>query len=448
MFEFLLIEDNRALAKMGKLLIEEQNGCNCKGVIAGSRKEVNELLEADPGRFSIAVADLNLPDAPNGEVLPDVIAANIPAIVLTGTYGEDMRQQMLNYGVVDYVVKSRGIASYQYVADLVGRVHKNRSTKALIIDDSQSLSSLLAFQLGIQRLNVLVASTASEGLDIISRDPDIRLVFLDYNLPDMDGFEVCQKIRSEHGKDELAIIGISGTEGERVSSRFLKSGANDFLSKPFGYEELLCRVNQNLDILDQIEMIRESANRDFLTTLYNRRYFFTEGIRRYKKAVEKSRPLCVAMLDIDYFKKVNDVQGHDGGDAALRHISGILSEMFPDALVARFGGEEFSILMPFDKARAYKHLEKFRKKIETSAVVTDKYNFSYTVSIGFTDVTADDLDRMLAIADMGLYDAKNNGRNQVVYSERQNDENIQASSVRQKQRPQEKTAFAEELTAL
>ncbi len=434
MFEFLLIEDNRALASMGKALIEEQSGCDCKGVIAATRKEVNELIEADPGRFSIAIVDLNLPDAANGEALADVIAHNIPAIVLTGAYGEDMRQQMINFGVVDYVVKSRGVGSYQYVAELVARVEKNRSTKALIIDDSKSLSNLLAFQLGIQRLNVLTASTAEEGLARIEEEGDIRLVFLDYNLPDMDGFEACQAIRAKHGKDEMAIIGISGSEGERVSSRFLKSGANDFLSKPFGYEELLCRVNQNLDILDQIQMIRDAANRDYLTRLYNRRYFFTEGVGRLKKTVKKDSPISVAMMDIDYFKKVNDVQGHDGGDEALKHISALLSEMFGDVLVARFGGEEFCIMMPFDKDRAGSRLEKFRQKVEASPVVTDKYNFSYTVSIGFTDNPGADIDDMLAMADMGLYAAKENGRNQVVYSDRKNNESVKVSSVRQKQR--------------
>jgi len=440
MFEFLIIEDNRALATMGKTMIEEKNAC--KGVIASSRNEVNALISENPGRFSVAIVDLNLPDAPNGEALPDVIAANIPAIVLTGAYGEDMRQQMVNYGVVDYVVKSSGISSYQYVADLVGRIHKNRSTKVLIIDDSQSLSNLLAFQLGIQRLNVLIAHTAAEGLEILSKESDIRLVFLDYNLPDMDGFEVCQKIRAQRGKDEMAIIGISGTESERISSRFLKSGANDFLSKPFGYEELLCRVNQNLEILDQIEIIRDVASRDYLTRLYNRRYFFEQGIPVYEKAIKKARPLSAAMMDIDFFKKVNDMQGHDGGDEALRHIAVILSGMFPDVLVARFGGEEFCILMPFEKEQAHKRLEKFRKKIADSPVKTDKYNFSYTVSIGFTDIPGEDIDNMLAIADMGLYEAKKNGRNQVVYSQRQNDENIKVSSVRQKQRPGNKTAMA------
>ncbi|MBT8440124.1 MAG: GGDEF domain-containing protein, partial [Gammaproteobacteria bacterium] len=157
----------------------------------------------------------------------------------------------------------------------------------------------------------------------------------------------------------------------------------------------------------------------------------------YQKAVKKGSPVSVAMMDIDFFKKVNDEQGHDGGDEALRHIAKILSDMFPDVLVSRFGGEEFCILMLLDKDQAYKRLEKFRKKIEGTPVKTDKYNFSYTVSTGFTDLPGEDIDNMLARADMGLYEAKENGRNQVVYSEHQNDTGIQASSVRQMQRSEE-----------
>jgi len=206
--------------------------------------------------------------------------------------------------------------------------------------------------------------------------------------------------------------------------------------------ELLCRVNQNLDILDQIELIRDAANRDYLTKLYNRRYFFKEGIARYEKAVKKGRPISAAMMDIDFFKKVNDTQGHDGGDEALRHIARFLTEMFPDVLVSRFGGEEFCILMPFEKDQAHKRLDKFRKKIAASPVETDKYNFSYTVSIGFTDIPGEDIDNMLARADMGLYEAKKNGRNQVVYSKYENDENIQVSSVRQKRRSGKTAATA------
>lgn len=436
MFEFLIVEDNRALAEMGKVLIEENSSVECNGVIAASRQQVNELLEETPGRFTIAVVDLNLPDAPDGEALPDIIANNIPVIVVTGSYGEDMRKQMINFGVVDYVVKSKGTSSYRYVADLVERIYKNLSTKVLIIDDSQSVAGLLAFQLGIQRLNVLVANTAAEGLEKIKNEPDIRLVFLDYNLPDMDGFEVCQNIRLKHGKDKMAIIGISGTSDARVSSRFLKSGANDFLAKPFGYEELLCRVNQNLDILDQIEIIRDTANRDFLTRLYNRRYFFTEGQPLYQETARKGACICIAMMDIDFFKQVNDIQGHEGGDEALRHISSILLEMFGRELVARFGGEEFCILMLCEKQKAAEQLEQFRLRIENSPVNTENYHFSFTVSIGFTDVTGGNIDNMLAIADMGLYQAKESGRNQVVYSNRPNDKNIKVSSVRQAQRIQ------------
>lgn len=431
MFEFLIIEDNRALGDMGKALIEERY--ECQGHLVRSRAELNLLLEQYPGRFAIAVVDLNLPDAPDGEVLADVIAANIPAIVFTGSYGEDMREQMLNFGVVDYVVKTAGLYSYEYIADLIGRVQKNRQIAALIIDDSRSFAGVLGFQLGIQRLNVYTAGSAEEGQELLEKHSDIRLVFVDYHLPDKQGFEVCHNIRARYGKDRLALIGMSGSGDKRLVARFLKSGANDYLAKPFEYEELLCRVNQNLDILDQIAIIRETAERDFLTRLHNRRFFFKQGNADYLKARSRQLPMSMVMLDIDLFKSVNDRFGHDGGDEALRHIAGLLREHFPEALLARIGGEEFSILLLQDSKEVGRRLEIFRAAVESSPVNTANFDFSFTVSIGFTDVAGEDIDEMLAIADSGLYRAKQSGRNRVEYCHSLQGENL-SGAVRQRQR--------------
>ena len=107
--------------------------------------------------------------------------------------------------------------------------------KILVVEDDRDIVTLLTFNLRGEGYETLEAHDGREGLVVAKRSqPD--LIILDIMLPEMDGFEVWQIIRAQHGKDEMGIIGISGTDGERVSSRFLKSGANDFLSKPFGYE--------------------------------------------------------------------------------------------------------------------------------------------------------------------------------------------------------------------
>ena len=407
----LIVENNRALGSMAQSLIHNELGFECD--LVTTRAEAEALIAEEPARYTAALVTLNLPDAPDGEVVAPVQAAGIPVVVLTGFYGDELRQRMIDLGVVDYVLKSN-ISAYGYACRLVGRIHRNRTTKVLAADDSATALAVLRHQLEIQRFEVLTAATGEEALERLAENPDIQLLFTDYNMPGMDGFELVQRVRNEFGKDRLAIIGLSGSDHARLSAHFLKSGANDVLTKPYGYEELLCRVNQNLEILEQIEAIRDAANRDYLTKLYNRRYFFEEGVARYRQAKEQGTPLCAAMMDIDFFKKVNDRHGHDGGDAALRHMAELLTGAFPEELVARFGGEEFCVLMAADPHHAQKRFDAFRLEVESTPVDRDGYLFPFTVSIGLTNALGDDVDAMLNVADANLYRAKEGGRNRVV----------------------------------
>ncbi|GAB6043946.1 diguanylate cyclase [Endothiovibrio diazotrophicus] len=413
MTHVLVVEDNHALANMAKALIESTWGFEVH--VAHSRAEAKLIVGDNPQRFTAALLDLNLPDAPNGEVVPLLQATGIPIVVLTGFYGDELRKRMTALGVVDYVVKN-DLSAYQYACGLVGRIHRNRSIKVLAVDDSPSALAVIQHQLEVQCLKVYTAADDRQALSLFHAHPDIRLIITDYHMPEMDGFELTQKLRATHSKDQLAIIGLSSSSDNRLSARFLKSGANDFMIKPFGYEELLCRVNQNLEIFERIEEIRDAANRDYLTKLHNRRYFFNHGMCRYEQAKELDTPLNLAMIDIDFFKKVNDSQGHDGGDAALRHMAGLLNDAFPDELVARFGGEEFCVLMEGLPEMAATRLEAFRRTVESTPVNYDDHRFPFTVSIGLAHELEDNLDAMLKRADANLYRAKEEGRNRVIGS--------------------------------
>ena len=421
----LIVENNRALGTMAQTLIHDELGFDTD--LVATRAEAEALIEDDPSRYTAALVTLNLPDAPDGEVVAPVQAAGIPVVVLTGFYGDELRQRMTDLGVVDYLLKSN-ISAYAYACRLVGRIHRNRTTKVLVVDDSPSALAVLQHQLEIQRLNVITAANGKEALEQLAENPDVRLLFTDFNMPEMNGAELIQRVRVDYGKDRLAIIGLSSSDDGRLTARFLKSGANDFLAKPFGYEELLCRVNQNLEILDQIEAIRDAANRDYLTKLYNRRYFFQDGVERYRRAKEAGTPLSAAMMDIDFFKKVNDNHGHDGGDAALRHMAELLSDAFPDPLVARFGGEEFCVLLESGLESAATRLDAFRHTVETTPVDRDGYHFPFTVSVGMTDALGEDLDAMLNVADANLYRAKEGGRNRVVSGDPDSTDNPQGTT--------------------
>lgn len=236
-------------------------------------------------------------------------------------------------------------------------------------------------------------------------------------MPEMNGFDLTLDLRKHHLKEQLAVIGLSATGNNELGAQFIKNGANDFLTKPVSYEELLCRINQNIDMLVYMEALRNAAHRDFLTNLYNRRYFFNEGKDLYNTSVLENKPVAVAMLDIDLFKQVNDNYGHEVGDDLLVYFSYELSKQFNDHIVARIGGEEFVVLFTDTELELASDLmNKFRQKIADTPLEFDEHTINVSVSIGIHHLPEDNLDAMLKIADENLYVAKENGRNRVITS--------------------------------
>ncbi|MFZ2540698.1 MAG: GGDEF domain-containing protein, partial [Gallionella sp.] len=167
--------------------------------------------------------------------------------------------------------------------------------------------------------------------------------------------------------------------------------------------------------LELMESIRNIANRDYLTGLYNRRFFFDEGYNIYEKAKERGVNVFVAMIDVDHFKKVNDTHGHDCGDLVLKNLAAQLSEHFPDDLIARLGGEEFTVLITDENIQtSTERLGKFCRHIEQEAVKCGMSDVAITISIGGSHKLLGNLDLMLIAADQNLYLAKQNGKNRVV----------------------------------
>lgn len=408
----LLIEDQLSLSQMAEAMLRKEWGCEV--FTAASLSEAKQLLETHGSKFIVAVCDLNLPDAPYGEVVDLVNQYGVPAIVLTGTFGEELREMVVKKGVVDYVLKE-GVNSYKYVVDLVGRLYKNSKIKVLIADDSLSTRAVLKHMLNSQRLNVIIAGDGFEAIKMIEQHPDIKLVIVDYNMPKIDGFSFVLEARKRTGKESLAIIGISGEDGGNISAQFLKHGANDFIAKPYSYEELICRVTQNLEMLELMESIKNVANRDYLTGLYNRRYFFDEGYNIFEKAKKSNVNVFVAMIDVDDFKKVNDVHGHDCGDQVLKHLAAQLNTHFPNDLIARIGGEEFAVLITDESTEtSIERLESFCRQVEKDAIQYGNIIISSTISIGGTHKLLGNLDLMLMAADENLFKAKQKGKNRVL----------------------------------
>ncbi len=366
--------------------------------------QTKQMLE-ERHDFAFVVSGYYLPDAPNGEVIDLLLNQQHKVVVLTGKFELDTRQELLKKGVLDYILKD-SLSSVQYVIPFAKRIKNNQFHHALVVDDSALVRNSISQLLESQYIRTTQASNGQEALAILKNIPDISLIISDNYMPEMTGLEMIRKIRRQAIHNDISILGLSGSDDKTMTAQYLKAGANDFLTKPFNQEELFCRVNQLLNMQEASKALFKLANEDALTELWNRRYLFdTLG----KSATQR----CIAMLDIDFFKKVNDEYGHDGGDAALIHIAQVLKAFFGDQLVARFGGEEFCIYYAGEFDNFCLQLERMRRYIEADQVHHQGQIIKYTISIGASCIEGN-LDEQIKLADTRLYCAKENGRNQLV----------------------------------
>ena len=412
MEQVLLVEDSKFFARVIKNRLESE--MDMAVTWYQSYGQAAEGLASNPGNYFVAILDLKLPDALDGEIVDLVMSYGIPVIVSTGDFSDSLRDEMWAKHVIDYVLKE-GHHTFEYLISLINRIRRNRHVKVLIVDDSKFFRHQLTQILEIHRFEIYTAVSGKAALAVLEKHPDIRLAVVDYNMPDINGADLIKEIRRTASIHELAIIGLSAHGDNMLSARFIKNGANDFIHKPFINEELYCRISQNLDLLDYLEKIRNSAHTDPLTGLYNRRYFLDTARGIYSDSTRFCSNCIIAMVDIDNFKAVNDTYGHDAGDTVLRHVSEILKNRFGDAdVVSRFGGEEFCIIAAgMRPANAKAVFELIRFEIESNPIHVDGKDVAVTVSIGVCTCTGVSLDEMIKNADKMLYQAKADGRNQV-----------------------------------
>jgi len=405
----LVVEDSKAIAavitKIGKAL-------NYEVTVAKSLAEVEALLQGNAEYFA-ATIDYALPDASHGEAIACVLSHGIPGVVMTGKMDEATRQQILELPVIDYIPKENSQA-FMYLKRVLHWQMTNSENGILVVDDSLAARNHVVELLKRRNFTVYNADNGKKALDILKQHKDIKMVITDLEMPGMDGIELTNEIRKEYNRDQMAIIGISGATNGMHSARFIKNGADDFLRKPFCPEEFYCRITQNIENLNNFEVIQKAANTDYLTELPNRRSFFSQAEQRILAYINKNVPYCMAMLDIDYFKKVNDNYGHDAGDHILKVLALYMRKHFGSGLLARLGGEEFAILMPgLDEDQLYNKLDDFRREISVSQINFEQHHINFTISIGANFSAKTSLAKQMSDADGALYYAKENGRNQV-----------------------------------
>lgn len=414
MERILIIEDNRTLAKLIAKKISTE--LNFEVDVAYQLSEAKLFLQRY--KYFVTLTDLNLPDAPNGEVVDYLLSKECRVIVLSGNIDKDFREKILKKNIIDYINKS-GVEDINYIIHTIRRLHMNQLHKVLIVDDSMVFRKSMKAMLENLFFQVLTVAHGEEALGMISSHPDISLILTDYNMPVMDGLELTKEIRKLHNKNDMSIIALSSNEDEQVTAMFLKSGANDYIKKPFSKEEFSCRVNNSIEALENIFIITNHANRDFLTGLYNRRYFLKNAEAYFNDAVQNNESFAIAMIDIDNFKKINDTYGHDMGDKVIVTLSEILrTSVNQKDTVARFGGEEFCLLLKdISTHNALIALERLRANIERNVMFSDtKEEIRFTISIGVSISHEDTFEEDINQADLLLYNAKQSGRNQIIHN--------------------------------
>lgn len=383
---------------------------------AYSHKEGLKHILQHSENIHLAILDIHLPDAQDGATIEVATKMGIPTIVLSGTVDNKLKDIIFGKeNIIDYISKD-GDKGIQSVINSVNRVLKNVNTNVLLVDDSQLHLKAAEKILKKMNLKVTTAADGQEAYDIIQNShKKFSLVLTDYYMPVMDGMDLTFNLRKKYDKDELSIIVISSNDTPEISAKFLQIGANDYINKPYLETEVKTRINANLDLIDLFQKTKDMANKDFMTGAYNRRFLFESGKAIFSKSTRKHANIVVALLDIDKFKEVNDTYGHDIGDAAIKETVKILKHNLRSSdLLARFGGEEFCILLEsISEEDTSKLFEKIRLAFEKHILKINDMNIKFTVSIGVCYGLGNELDDMIKVADDCLYCCKKNGRNQI-----------------------------------
>jgi two-component system, cell cycle response regulator len=299
-----------------------------------------------------------------------------------------------------------------------------RNGRILMVDDRPALSDRIQSMLSSEH-SVDVERDPTEAL-FHAAEGDYDLVIVSLDLENFDGLRLCSQLRSLERTRNVPVLAIAEADNNARLVRALEIGVNDYLVRPFDKNEILARARTQIRkkryterLRDNVQLSIEMAITDALTGLYNRRYMETHVGTLVDQAVARGKPLSVLILDIDYFKSINDTHGHDAGDDVLQDFAiRIRKSIRGIDLACRYGGEEFVVVMPeTDMAVATMVAERLRRRIASEPFPIQKGTrmIEVTISIGIAALGfGDDAAAVIKRADQALYRAKRDGRNRVV----------------------------------
>lgn len=294
--------------------------------------------------------------------------------------------------------------------------------KILIIDDSafqaRTLSAILE-----EEYEITCTRKGDEGIELAA-DWNPALILLDVIMPDLDGFEVLKRLKENIRTKDIPAIMITSLSGIGNEERGLRTGAVDYITKPFYPMIVKARVCTHIKLYHYQKLIKEQAMIDELTGIPNRRSYEERSRMEWNRAIRSQNPLSIVLMDIDKFKLYNDCFGHPAGDKVLTLVAKTIHGSLKRAsdFAGRYGGEEFVLIIPENTAEtAYTLVKRVRQAIEDLKIpFLPEENMPYvTISAGGVTIIPqkqEQYETYLKIADMMLYDAKKRGRNQVVWS--------------------------------
>jgi len=303
--------------------------------------------------------------------------------------------------------------------------------KVLIAEDDLTSRMILSSNLKKWGIEVIEVTNGLEAMEALSEPGAAHLAVLDRQMPEMDGLEVCRRVRAgEKAESEdiyTYIILLTGCSEAEDVVEGMNAGADDYLTKPYNIQELNARIKAGRRIVELQQALLEARNKlrelsmhDALTGILNRRALLERLGEEMARAARERYPLAVAVLDIDFFKKINDTHGHNAGDEVLREFVGRVGRNVRSYdILGRYGGEEFILILiktTLEKARII--LERVRSAVEGEPFVYEEKAIGVTVSIGGAAWDGGgDSAALIERADKALYRAKEGGRNRVVLAE-------------------------------
>ncbi|HNO78436.1 MAG TPA: diguanylate cyclase [Phycisphaerae bacterium] len=344
------------------------------------------------------------------------------------------KQEWHELGSVFAVKTNKNVPS---LADTHSRASRDQRP-ILVVDDDPTSLKLLVNALTEAGYEVRSAVNGFDAFKAI-RAEGYQMVITDWNMPKMDGLQLCGALRNSEVVGFVYVIVLTSSTGNEVLSKAFDAGADDFLIKPWKKIELLARLKAgfrtlnlesnlaaeqraahktNAELASLNDKLKRMATTDELTGLYNRREAMSRLNEYWARAKRRNTPLSCIAFDIDNFKKCNDTYGHDVGDIVLRDTARILKRSVrASESVFRMGGEEFMILCPDSTAAmAEKGAERIRAQVEANRIKHLGATYAVTISGGVAEVVGsmNNCDEVLKVADRALYEAKAAGRNRVM----------------------------------